>query len=66
MKKNKEFDLWCYTAQADGDKYALDDKPICLLTVLLYGVCDNNPRRFETALEILQAAYEAGQLTPAG
>lgn len=64
-KFSEEFDAWCVTAKADA-KYSNDGKPICLLTVLLYGVCDGDPIRFQRALELLQAAYMAGQLTPAG
>jgi hypothetical protein len=39
----------------------IDSKPVPLLTTLLYRACDADHAKFETVLDALQDAFEAGQ-----
>lgn len=52
--ENAAFDRWCFAT-----KDARTGLP--MLTTLLYAVCDNDRKKFEEAMDILQKAYEAGQ-----
>jgi len=54
VKSDEEgFDRWCYTAkEADG---------FPLLTHLLHRVCEGSETRFETAVDLLRKAFEAGR-----
>ena len=56
--RNPAFDAWCYLAESP---LKMDGRPLPLLTELIYRVCDNDAAKFERALEMLQAAFEAGQ-----
>lgn len=56
-----DFDLWCFAAQS---KIMLDGKPVPLLTELLHRVCDGDSTKFSTAIDILRAAFEAGNAMP--
>lgn len=55
---NREFTRWCFMAQSDVQ---FEGHPLPLLTILLHRVCDGDTKKFEQALDILQAAFEAGQ-----
>lgn len=48
------FDRWCYTAKDERTG-------LPLLTTFLYRVSGNDGLRFEEGLDILKAAFEAGQ-----
>lgn len=56
---SKEFLVWGMTAHT-GEK--LDDgHPLPLLTILLYRVCGGEIAKFETMVEMLAVAFDAGQ-----
>lgn len=59
MAKNEDFDRWCFTARSDV-KFE-DGSPLPLLTVFLHRVCGNDPKKFEQGVEMLRAAFEAGE-----
>ena len=59
--ENTAFDEWCFTAT--DDRTLIDGKPIPMMTTLLYRVCDNDRKKFEEAIRLLQAAFEAGEAT---
>ena len=54
-----EFTKWCFLAQSEI-KFA-DGQPVPLLTELLHRVCDNDPKKFHNAVDILRKAFEAGR-----
>lgn len=51
-----EFEKWFYTARSP-------EKDMPWGTHLIYQVCDNDPKRFELACEIMQRAFMAGMGT---
>lgn len=57
-EKMTEFDAWTYTA-----KDPTTGMPF--VTTLLYRVCDQDGTKFDEAVRILKAAYEAGQAAAA-
>lgn len=57
--QNEAFDQWCFTAPSDV-KFD-DGKPLPLLTVFLHRVCGNDVKKFEQGVDILRAAFEAGE-----
>lgn len=48
-----------YTTQ-DPTVLLEGDFPLPALTVLLYRVCDNNPKKFEEAIRIIELFIKAG------
>ena len=57
-ERMSDFDLWCFAAKSE---IMMDGKPLPLLTELLRKVCDSDSDKFNRAIDILRAAYEAGE-----
>lgn len=60
--KNEEFDKWCLTAK--DPKYEHQLTPVPYVTTMIYKVCGGDNNKFDEAIRILKAAFEAGQEHP--
>jgi hypothetical protein len=58
MSDNPKFETWCCLAKS---AITMDGKPLPLVTELLYKVCNDDPKKFDRALAMLRAAFEAGE-----
>ena len=57
---NQPFENWCCTT-TDDTITLFNGKPVLLLTVLLYRVCNDDHIKFKIVIDALQDAFEAGQ-----
>lgn len=58
VSENPAFTRWSFEAQSD---ITMDGKPVPLMTELLYRVCDGSQEKFDAAVDMLKAAFEAGR-----